>query len=172
MELVSKEGISQTIGAFTGEISKFEDADINRVPFAGSWTAGEVAGHLLRSLKTSYTLLARNTQEADRPANKNVERITKFFGDYTSTLKNPEFTEPEKKQYKKAEILDDFQKIEKQLVEVTETMELNRICTGYELPTFGPFTRLEWITFFLTHIQRHTNQVQKISRVLKSDAYK
>ena len=172
MELVSKAGISTTFEAFTGEISKLADEDLNRVPFAGSWTAGEVSGHLLRSLKTSYALLARNTQDSDRPADKNVERITKFFGDYTSTLKNPASTEPEKKQYVKAEIIGDFEKVRKQLVEVVETMELNRICTGYELPTFGPFTRLEWITFFLTHIQRHTNQVQKIARVLKSDAYK
>jgi hypothetical protein len=166
MKLVSKEGIHKTVTDFTAVISQLNDQQINQVPFEGSWTAGEVAGHLLRSLKNTSVLLSRNTEKADRPADEKVQKVIGLFSDASVKMKNPEFTAPEKSQYTKEEILEGFEKIEKDLTESVETLDLGMICKGFELPGFGPFSRLEWITFYLTHVERHTGQLKRIKSMV------
>ncbi len=164
--LVSREGIHKTISDFTAVISELNDQQINQVPFEGSWTAGEVAGHLLRSLKNTSVLLTRNTEGSNRPADEKVEKVIGFFSDASKKMKNPEFTAPEKSHYTKSEIMDGFEKIEKELTESAETLDLGMICKGFELPGFGPFSRLEWLTFYLTHVERHTGQLRRIKSMV------
>jgi len=170
MKLVSKEGVHQTLTDFSNVISELTEKQINQVPFEGSWTAGEVAGHLLRSLKNSSALLQRNTAESNRPADEKEEQVIKFFSDTSKKMKNPDFTSPEKSHYTKEEIIDGFNNIEKDLTEAVESLDLSMICKSYELPGFGEFTRHEWLTFYLTHVQRHTGQLKRIKSMVSSNS--
>ena len=166
MKLVSKEGVHQTLTDFSKVISELNEKQINQVPFEGSWTAGEVAGHLLRSLKNSSVLLQRNTEASNRAPDEKEEQVIKYFSDTSKKMKNPEFTAPEKNHYTKEEIIDGFKKIEKELTEAVESLDLSMICKSFELPGFGAFTRHEWLTFYLTHVQRHTGQVKRIKSMV------
>ena len=38
--------IEQSVDNFIDTLSKFNDEQVNTIPFAGSWTAGQVADHL------------------------------------------------------------------------------------------------------------------------------
>ena len=59
---------------FSGAISSFNDDEFNIVPFEGSWTAGQVAKHVLlsaSSLRVLYgpvkkTIAATRNRESDR----------------------------------------------------------------------------------------------------------
>ena len=59
-------------------------------------------------------------------------------------------------------VTDKFDK----LIEAARTLDLSLTCIDFEIPTFGLFTRLEFVWFYIVHTQRHTFQLQKIAGVL------
>lgn len=69
-------------------LSSFKDDELNIVPFAGSWTAGQVGEHLLKSGSGITQILLGNTQATERPQDEEVESIAAIFLDFTKK-KNP-----------------------------------------------------------------------------------
>lgn len=145
---------------FSGAISSFNDDEFNIVPFEGSWTAGQVAKHILLSA-SSLRVLYGPVKKTSRPPDGRIEDLKSVFLDFNLKMKSPDFIIPEKKDYQRSQLQDDFKKTASQLKEAVKTLDLSEICV--DTPSvLGELTRLELISFIILHTKRHTRQLKNI----------
>lgn len=144
--------------------SSLDECNINRVPFEGSWTAGQLLRHITKSTNALANTMVSAKKSAGRNPSQNVPNFKKTFLSTANKFEAPEFIVPENIDYKKEnsieELLQSFQKLE----ENAEHTDLDDLVEG--LP-FGPATKLEILHFVLYHTQRHLRQMQNICEVLK-----
>lgn len=157
--------IEATFSALKTVLSKFSNEELNTVPFEGSWTAGQVAGHIIKSIGG---IPDEETEPVDRHFDEKTSAIREMFLDMKMKFKTDPYLEPEKSHYQLKEILDTLNELEKQHVTSAREKDLTALCLDMELPTFGLLTRYEWIRFIMVHTQRHTRQIENIYKTLKS----
>ncbi|HEY0897884.1 MAG TPA: DinB family protein [Sphingobacteriaceae bacterium] len=152
-------------------LSSFQEEELNSVPFEGSWTAGQVGDHLLKSYQI-VRLLARESEASQRQPDQKVELIKKVMLDFETTRQAPEGVAPSFEPVNKESLLNSIQKCREQFKEVIATTDLHQTVSGFVLPQFGEFTKLEWVYFSLYHTQRHIHQLQRIVRLKEQGAWK
>ncbi|HYF01933.1 MAG TPA: DinB family protein [Patescibacteria group bacterium] len=146
-------------------ISAFKNEQVNLVPFEGSWTAAQVADHLLKS-SGLVEILRGNVEETHRSPDEKIATLKAIFLDFTRTMESPEFIIPTDKPLEKEFLLQSFKTRFSTIINAAETLDLSPTCLDFELPGIGKFTRLEWLYFFAYHFQRHTHQLENIFRKL------
>lgn len=152
--------INQSAGSFMALISRFNNEQLNTIPFKGSWTAGQVADHII---KATDGLPDNDTKPVDRIPDKHVEGIKSVFLDFTVKFVSPNFIIPGNGPFETNLILRELLRIKKQNVAAATTKDASAICLDFELPGFGYLTRYEWLQFSVYHTQRHTQQLEKIA---------
>lgn len=151
-----------TLAQLEETVDSFNEDDLNRVPFQGSWTAGQVARHLIISNSGFLQMLHGPVKDTLRDPNQFVENIKADFLNFNIKMKNPDFTEPENIHYKKEKLLTDMGRISEGLNQAANALDLAQTCTSFELPVYGFLTRAEAIAFVLYHTQRHIHQLKNI----------
>ena len=157
-KLLSEE-INKTHDDFIGMISKFNHEDLNAIPFAGSWTAGQVADHIIKS---TDGIPDNNTRRVDRVPDEQVDAIKSTFLDFTAKFQAPEFVVPDGGPFETSSIIAELQRIKKQNVAIALTRDLTELCVDFALPGSGYLTRYEWLKFTVYHTQRHIHQLKNI----------
>ena len=105
---MNKEIISEfeaTLNEFLAILSSFSQQEFNTHPSPNSWTAGQVAEHIRKSLNGGVVLLTTNTKPANRPPHQLVETIKNIFTDFSKKLNSPDFIIPADVNYNKAILL-------------------------------------------------------------------
>lgn len=154
--------VQPTFEMVTIAIGSFSEPSFNEIPFEGSWTAGQVAQHIKLSVGNMLGLLNGNTEESQRPADQKVQQVADVFLNFGIKMKSPEFIIPQMKQYDQQRFMAFYEDYSAQLQLAAAKLDLTEICIDFELPGFGPMTRLEWLSFVLFHTQRHTAQLERI----------
>lgn len=154
--------INQTFARLIGILSGFDQSQIDKIPFEGSWTAGQVGEHLLKGLSGMPRLVAGKTQITERPYDAKAEAIRELFLDFDNKMQAPDFIAPTETQHSKEMLIAGLQKIESELLAIAKNEDLSITCLGFELPGFGALTIYEWLVFLTAHAQRHTFQLEKI----------
>jgi len=154
--------MSQSLLALENLLSKIDPTDINKIPFEGSWTAGELVQHLILSNGGFVEVVNGSATETSRPADMKISQIRNIFLNFDVKFNSPEFICPEKKNYDKTQQIDALRRIQAELGKAIETLDLTKTCNSFELPGMGYLTRLEAMYFVLYHTQRHTNQLNNI----------
>lgn len=77
----------ETISELLQLLSSFDEQKLNTVPFEGSWTAGRVTEHLLKSGIAIAQILKGNTRPTEGPADEKAETLEIMFLDFTKKLK-------------------------------------------------------------------------------------
>src|SRR6266480_647100 len=72
-------------------VSSFSEEQLNAVPFKGSWTAGQVTEHLLKSKSGIPKLFSGATKPTEREPDEKVDIIKSIFLDFNSKFKSPDF---------------------------------------------------------------------------------
>jgi hypothetical protein len=154
-------------------ISSFEDEEINTVPsflparqVKGSWTAGQLARHLIISGSNFVELLNGPAIETHRKPDELVEGIRTRFLDFTIKMSSPDFVVPENINFKKVYLLNSLEKIKKEIKKAIVNLDLSKTCTAFEIPVLGFLTRLEAIYFVIYHSQRHIHQLKNLYKNL------
>jgi len=147
-------------------VSSFRAEQINTVPFAGSWTAGQVGEHLLISAEGVLETINGPVEPTDRDPAEKAGPIKQLFLDFTSKMNSPDFVMPSDAPKNKEALLQSLEKTMNGIYAAAETEDLSVTCMRFEFPGFGRLTRLEWITFILAHIQRHVHQLTIIAKKL------
>ncbi|WP_264550694.1 DinB family protein [Flavobacterium sp. N2038] len=160
--------ITDTFQKLKETLSLFPESDLNKVPYEGSWTAGQVAQHIIMADSGFPELFARKTEKTNRKPDENVKDIDALFLNFDLKMDAPVFLIPEKKEYNKNDLNLKLLKIESELLECAEKYDLTLISPDFQLPGFDKFTLYEWINFALVHTQRHTNQLNKIFKSLNN----
>jgi hypothetical protein len=136
------------------------DVDIfNAVPFANSWTAGQVIVHVIKSNLAIAKALKLEGKTMDRDPDERVNELKDLFLDFTIKFQSPDFILPPEMNYNKEEIVRDFLQSIGQLKEGSNDVNLAEAITH---EAFGEITKLELLYFVLFHTQRHMHQLQNI----------
>ena len=153
--------LGEVLGSFTQE-------EFNKVPFEGSWTAGQVAEHLFKSESNIPKVLTGNSKETSGDPFEKTGLIRSVFRDFSKKMKSPEFILPSDEPKNKDYFMEGFERTRKELRSCIHTIDLSRTFTGFTLPQIGQLTGWEWICFAVTHSRRHIRQMKNIAERLQT----
>lgn len=156
--------IDETFKGLLRLLSSFNQEQINAIPFKGSWTAGQLARHLIKSGFGFVKLLNGPVGETERIPDEMVEEIRASFLNFGIKMTSPDFIVPEDTAYEKDDLLNSLESIKAAIVLAILTLDLTKTCSAFELPVIGYLTRLECIYFVIYHTQRHIHQLRNISQ--------
>lgn len=143
----------------------FDYDEFNEVPFEGSWTAGQVADHLLKAADVTQVLHGRTAPTWRNPGEK-VEMLRHVFLDFKTKFKTPDFIVPSDGPHSQAEMDTALTEVWAGLDAATRKLDLTQTCLDFELPVFGLLTRTEWICFYMVHTQRHIHQLIRMQEAM------
>jgi len=158
--------LSSTTKEFIEALSSFSDQQINVSPEEGSWTAGQVAEHVLKSETGLSSLLNGKTGPTGRRPDEKNDLIESIFLDFSTKMKSPDFIIPSNGPHDKASLLQSFSSNRHQLIELANELDLSATCYDFSLPGMGEFTRLEWLCFIICHSTRHIRQLNNIRKLI------
>ncbi|ARS39012.1 hypothetical protein CA265_04700 [Sphingobacteriaceae bacterium GW460-11-11-14-LB5] len=168
MEKIIKEA-NETLSALENTLSKFDTAQINVVPFEGSWTAGQLAEHMILSNSGFLEVINGPVTETDKPADLMVAQIRNDFLNFNVKFNSPEEIYPEDKTYHQYALLESLKQIRDGISTAIAGLDLTKTCSAFELPGYGFLTRLEAVYFVIYHTQRHVHQLKNIYNELDSN---
>jgi hypothetical protein len=151
----------ETIAAFTEE-------ELNQVPFAGSWTAGQVAEHLLKSESGLPLILRGSSRPTEGSPDENVEEIRNIFLDFSTKMHSPEIILPAAGPKNKEKLISALEAKRRLILELTSTTDLTRTFTTYPFPGMGMLTGREWLCFLVCHTKRHIHQMKNIYSMVRA----
>ena len=160
--------IEQTIAWVTKVI---DPITYNKVPFEGSWTAGQVVEHILMVGNGFTQLLSGPNETTTRSVDEHVPRIKTILLDFnTKSIASDNIT-PEQVEYDIQDHLTRLEKLKTAITTAVKSLDLNRTCIAFDIKTFGHLTGLEATYFFLFHTKKHVHQLQNIFKKLNNPAY-
>ncbi|MCF0063096.1 DinB family protein [Dyadobacter chenwenxiniae] len=158
--------LDSTTQNFLEAINAFDEEEINEVPFEGSWTAGQVVEHILKSESGLPDMLLGDSSGTKRPVDANIAEIEQIFLDFSTKLKAPHFNIPSNGPHNKAELIAAFTKEREENRKVAAGHDLTLTATAFAFPGMGELTRWEWLNFVVCHSKRHINQLKNIRKKL------
>lgn len=159
--------ITATMDELTAIIMAFDQHQIDTLPFEGSWTAGQVAEHVIKSIGNLPELFAANvTPTTNRLPDANVSKLRNIFLDFNTKMQSPEFILPGTPDHDKETLLQSVDELKTQMINAANTLDLTLTCNNFEMPSLGFLTRFEWLIFFIVHTQRHTLQLKNIYKAI------
>ena len=141
--------------------------DLNRVPFDGSWTAGQLAEHIRLSLSSGIGLINGNTQATDRVPDKYVQAVKDLFLNFDLKFKAAPIITPANKDYEKETLTNQLKNHFNDLINLAQTKDLTDTCLAAEFYGIGYLTGLEWAYQQVYHVQRHIRQLKGIQASLE-----
>ncbi|AWW31019.1 DinB family protein [Echinicola strongylocentroti] len=150
-------------------LSSLSEKQLNTVPFEGSWTAGQVGNHLLKSYAAA-DILGGETSECHRKPDEKVWEVKNLFLDFTIKMDSPAEIVPDDGPIDKAALIPAIEKRLGQFMAFQES-DVTRICGDFAIPEYGDFTRLEWLWFTVFHTRRHVYQLEKIKAKLTKSSF-
>jgi len=168
ISLSNKEQVLTYLESTTKELieslSSFSEEQINISPADGSWTAGQVAEHVLKSESGLSRILNGKTEPTNRRPDEKNDLIESIFLDFSTKMKSPDFIIPSDGPHDKASLLQSIGSSRHQLIELVNDLDLSATCYDFSLPGMGEFTRLEWLCFIICHSTRHIRQLNNIRK--------
>lgn len=161
--------IQTTVPGLLQLIASFRDDQFNAIPFEGSWTAGQVAEHVLKSSGIAEMLYGK-VAPTERPPDQHVAPLREQFLNFDIKMTSPDFILPSDGYHDKQELLKDLEGVWKKTATAAATLDLSMTCLDFEMPMLGTMTRYEWIRFLLVHTQRHMWQLKNIQKVVAAPA--
>ena len=153
----------QTLSSFTNE-------QFNRVPFEGSWTAGQVAEHLYKSELNLVRIMKGNTRKTEgREPEANEEALRETFLNFDIKFQSADFILPSDEPKNPPEFIERFNKTRENIRKIIQTEDLNLTCADFPFPGMGELTSHEWICFLNCHSIRHARQMKNIYHKLTVD---
>lgn len=150
-------------------LAAFPQERINTVPFEGSWTGAQVGRHLLKG--SIADLLYGNVKPTERQPDMLIEPLRTLFLDFNTKFKSPDVLAPEDIQYNKEKLISGLENTASRIRKGIQTLDLTATCLDFEMPQNGFLTRMEWISFYTVHTQRHTRQLQQIFQAVIGKTY-
>ncbi len=138
----------------------------NTIPFEGSWTAGQLAQHMIMANSGFVESINGPVKDTERQADELDAQIAGIFLNFDVKLTTPDFIQPALVDYDKAEQIATLETVRSKAVEAIEKLDLTKTCTGFEIPVLGYLTRLESAYFIIYHTTRHVRQLKNIHQTL------
>ncbi|GAB3414040.1 DinB family protein [Niabella aquatica] len=164
---MSKENLYKGIDTVFGEVifslTGTDDKRLNEVPFADSWTIGQVAEHIMLC---SRGIPDNNVTHADRPFDAKVAALRAIFLDMDQKSKADLRVTPGVPPHSKKELIPMLETNKVLLLTIISEHDLSELCVDTPFPYLEYLTRYEWLYFIQVHTQRHLNQIKSIQQIL------
>jgi hypothetical protein len=145
-------------------ISLQSEKELNMVPTEGSWTAGQVAEHVSRSIASISQALKAKGKRSDREAGQRVAELKAMFLDFSLKFKSAVTLLPTMEFYEKEALIAELTGQIKEFKDTAEKADLTEIIAVGPL---GELTKFELLYLALYHTQRHIIQAKNIASVIK-----
>lgn len=142
-------------------LEPLDEERMNQVPFQGSWTAGQLGEHLLKSYR-SIDLSKVRTIPSQRLPDEKSPQIDAVFLDFTTQYQPPEFIVPSTGNISGRNLADGLRKTTDGIIAYAGEHDLTFTCPEFEVIGFGDLTAKEWIRFLTAHSKRHVRQLRNI----------
>ncbi|MCX2575282.1 DinB family protein [Pedobacter sandarakinus] len=159
--------VDSAFDALIQTLATVEDDQLNKISTSGSWSAGQVAQHLVLANESFINLLSGEVDDTSRPIDLMQAKLKEILLDLSLKMDAPPFVYPEPSDYDKNLLLAKLQDLKMKLIDEVKSLDLSKTCKGFELPGMGFITRLEAIYFMIYHTQRHTSQLANIMHATK-----
>lgn len=159
-----KEAVASKFDSLVGFLENIDSKLLNSAPYNTGWTIGQIAEHIIIC---SAGIPDQNTAEPDRDYKEKIKPIDELFLNMELKFKTSDFLEPKMPPHSLDVLILNLSKNKETLLRTIEDKDLKVVCEDMELPTFGYLTRYEWISFVLSHTQRHIWQIENIYNLLK-----
>lgn len=150
-------------------VASLSNEQLNTIPFQDSWTAGQLAQHLIKANAGFLQLINGPVKETERTPDAMVETFRTEFTDYNLKRTSPEAVRPGNKTYITEELLQALEAIKASIDKALQALDLTKTCAVFELPVYGFITRLEGAWFVTYHTQRHIQQPTKIMQKIGAE---
>jgi hypothetical protein len=135
-----------------------------------SWSAADVAEHLLIVNKNLSYVLKTEGAVPDRAPDKKLTIIKESLSDRATKLAAPENVKPTGTAQNQQELISGLLHCMQVLQHIVQEKNLYELCTQYPHPRLGRLTRLEWFYFIIYHTDRHCHQLETIQRGVATTA--
>jgi hypothetical protein len=146
-------------------LSPLNGQQLNTVPFPGSWTAGQVTRHIIKSNSSIGQALSLPGNTTGREPDQRVQELKDLFLDFTIKFEAAPFITPRQEVYEKERLVADLGVSTTELKKASRVIELDQ---AIHHPAFGEITKLELLYFVLFHTVRHVRQLKKIVAIAHS----
>lgn len=163
-ELVNE--VERTSDELVQIIGRFEQDIFNKIPFKDSWTPGQVAEHIYLYAAGILSTINGNTGPTQRDPRQMVAPLRDAFLNFNIKMQSPDFILPSNTPQDRDSLLRSLKDTWTGLAQAAGTQDLHATCLDFDMPTVGPLTRLEWISFVIAHTQRHIWQLKKMSVII------
>ena len=160
-ELITE--IERTTDELLQIIGGFEENKFNEMPFKDSWTPGQVAEHIYLSVAGILSTVKGSTGPTNRDPRQMVAPLRDVFLNFDIKMQSPDFILPSNDPKDKKSLMHSLKETWTGLARTAGTQDLYATCLDFDMPTIGPMTRLEWISFAVVHTQRHIWQLKKMT---------
>lgn len=161
LKAISEEA-SETFNGFICTLQSVEDKKFNMIPFEGSWTAAQVGDHVQQFLNGVTKVGEQPVEQPARHYDDFIQPLRQLFLNFDIRMKSPDFVAPSNEPVDKELLIMQLKDTSGKILHLIAEEDLTLLCKGFELPTMGELTRLEWAYFGIYHTQRHTHQLQNI----------
>jgi hypothetical protein len=160
--------IANTKAEVLKALDLFDKDSINVVPFEGSWTAGQVAEHILMSISGVLETIKGPVKPTERNPQEHIKQLGDIFLNMDIKMKSPDFIIPSNNPQNIVSLSVALSSTLDGIKQVAEKGDLTVTCIGFDMPVLGALTKLEWISFASFHTRRHTQQLKNIAHHLKT----
>ena len=146
-------------------LTPLKQDQLNKKPFDGSWSAGQIGEHLSKSYGVVETLNGKVRaieKNSIRRADQKVASVKSLFLNFDIKMSSPKAILPSKKTIDRKVLLRGLRNRISELITVAKYKDLMVVCSDYSIPEYGEFTRLEWMWFNVFHTKRHIHQLEQI----------
>lgn len=140
-------------------LRRFDLKTFNEKPGPQSWSAGEIAEHLLLFDLRTANVLAGKQGSASRDDDSVVSAITTRLQDRSNRIDAPEALLPSPAAKEQEALLEQLRHQRDRLVRLIDTMDVNAVLPETPHRLFGPLTAAEWIRLTILHTERHLVQL-------------
>lgn len=165
-ELVKE--IENVHNRFNNALSLFSKEELNQIPFKGSWTAGQIAEHIIKSNeKILSQLLNGKAKSTNRAYDKEVKAIQDIFRSKVK-MKSATALEPTQTVHYLESLFSTLKNQKEHQIETIKEKDLTALIPELDFPPSPDgLTRYEWLHLMIEHANRHRKQIENIYKKLQ-----
>lgn len=159
--------LEAALGETVQLLYSFNQEELNKVPFEGSWTAAQVGQHLFLAENGMDELLLTPTEKADRKQDEKAGQLKDMFLDFNTKMKSPEFIVPQDKAYDKQNLIQSLNDVKNNMLTAAEQADLEELAPLPDGHPLAGHTKLEIVHFVTYHTIRHNRQIKNIAGFIR-----
>lgn len=158
----------ETFDRLSEKLSDFDEQNINTKPTPESWSAAQVARHLIKANSGFPFLVSGAARDEAREPHEKIEEIKNILLNFELKTQAADFIQPEDEIYEREKLIEALAEIKRDIRKTIAQTDLNPIRESAEFPVFGHLSGLETLAFIIYHTERHIRQLEDIHESIRT----